>query len=98
MPPKSNLPLLAQSLYLLLELYHDLNSQDLPEYFEDCNAVFLGDGAGAQGLVGKYLRWEKEELMGDVSKSNFGLTWIATILQGICYIEHFLTYSPSLTC
>ena len=39
---------LSHTLYLLLELFHDFNSQDLPEAFEDNIAVLMG-------LLHKYL-------------------------------------------
>jgi len=70
---------LSQSLLLLVELYHDLNCQDFPEYFEDNNALFMGDASlggapspAAYGLLGKYLRWEIPELMGEVSRTQRG--------------------------
>ena len=33
--------ILSHTLYLLLELFHDFNSQDLPEAFEDNISVFM---------------------------------------------------------
>lgn len=34
-------------------------------------ALFFGNpGAGDPGLLGKYLRWDREELRGDVSPSS----------------------------
>jgi exportin-2 (importin alpha re-exporter) len=74
LPGTTTVQEVAQSLQLLVELYHDLNCQDFPEYFEDHNAEFMGDvalaGSGDPagfGLLGKYLRWELPELMGSVS-------------------------------
>jgi hypothetical protein len=75
LPGSTTISELAQSLHLLIELYHDLNCQDFPEYFEDHNALFMGDvnqtGTGspsAFGLLGKYLRWEVPEIMGEVGQ------------------------------
>lgn len=46
-PSYHNLPLaqrvqLAQAMILLTQIYHDLNSQDLPPFFEDNNNEFMG--------------------------------------------------------
>ncbi|GHJ89066.1 hypothetical protein NliqN6_5468 [Naganishia liquefaciens] len=74
LPAGTSLAELAQTLLLLLELFHDFTCQDLPQFFEDNLNVFMGDankaGAGTAtgeefGLIGKYLRWEKPELLGD---------------------------------
>lgn len=77
LPPNVTILQVAQTLHLLIELYHDLNSQDFPEYFEDNNAAYMGDVAGvdggnpnAYGLIGKYLRWSVPELMGEVSVTS----------------------------
>ena len=69
LPANSSLPLLAESLLLLTELFHDLSSQDLPPFFEDHLNEFMGaEGQGATGgWLLKYLSWEREELKGDVS-------------------------------
>lgn len=68
LPPTASLQNLAQSLLLLLQIFYDLNAQDLPEFFEDNLAVFFGNPeVGDPGLLGKYLRWDREELRGDVS-------------------------------
>jgi exportin-2 (importin alpha re-exporter) len=74
LPGKTTVQELSQSLILLIELYHDLNCQDFPEYFEDHNVLFMGDAnltgsssPSAYGLLGKYLRWEVPEIMGEVS-------------------------------
>jgi exportin-2 (importin alpha re-exporter) len=69
---KSSLPILAETVQLLLELFHDLSSQDLPPFFEDNIGVFMGNaGTGEQGLLLKYLTWEPEQLKGDVGVSRF---------------------------
>lgn len=68
LPPNASLPLLAQSVLLLTQLFHDLCSQDLPPFFEDRMGDFMGDAAtGKEGWLRKYLSWDKAELRGDVS-------------------------------
>ncbi|WVR05966.1 hypothetical protein IAU60_002994 [Kwoniella sp. DSM 27419] len=64
LPATSSLPLLAQTLLLLVQLFHDLSSQDLPPYFEDHMSDFMGGGE-QQGWLRKYLDWERDELKGD---------------------------------
>jgi len=64
------MPILAQTLLLLTQLYYDLNSQDLAPFFEEHLGDFMGDPAsGKQGWLRKYLDWERPELKGDVSGS-----------------------------
>jgi exportin-2 (importin alpha re-exporter) len=63
LPPNSSLPQLAQALTLLVELFHDLSSQDLPPFFEDHMGDFMG-GSG-DGWLRKYLSWERDELKGE---------------------------------
>ncbi|KAI5449860.1 importin-alpha export receptor [Naganishia albida] len=74
LPTGTSLQELAQTLLLLLELFHDFTCQDLPEFFEDNLNVFMGDVSKASagtatgeefGLIGKYLRWERPELLGE---------------------------------
>ena len=68
LPAGSSVPLLAQSLLLLIQLFHDLSAQDLPPFFEENMAVFMGDpGQGKEGWLRKYLSWERGEIKGDVS-------------------------------
>lgn len=43
--------ILAKSLLLMVQIYYDLNCQDIPEYFEDHLAEFMT-------LLHKYLTWE----------------------------------------
>lgn len=71
LPGTTTIKELAESVLLLVELYHDLNCQDFPEFFEDHNVEFMGDANSANpsnpesyGLLGKYLRWEVPELLG----------------------------------
>ena len=55
----------------MTELYHDLNSQDLPPFFEEHLDDFMGnEAAGKEGWLRKYLSWEHPELKGDVSTSE----------------------------
>ncbi|WVQ82556.1 hypothetical protein IAT38_004685 [Cryptococcus sp. DSM 104549] len=63
LPANSSLPLLAQTLLLLVQLFHDLSSQDLPPFFEDHMEEFMG--GAQQGWLRKYLDWEVPELKGD---------------------------------
>jgi exportin-2 (importin alpha re-exporter) len=65
---KASLPILAEAVQLLLELFRDLSSQDLPPYFEENLGDYMGNSAtGEKGLILKYLTWEPAELKGDVS-------------------------------
>ncbi|KAK1926751.1 putative importin-alpha export receptor [Papiliotrema laurentii] len=64
--PNASLSLLAQSVLLLTQLFHDLVSQDLPPFFEERLGDFMGDQAsGKEGWLRKYLSWERAELKGD---------------------------------
>ncbi|WRT64247.1 uncharacterized protein IL334_001178 [Kwoniella shivajii] len=58
LPANSSLQLLSQTLILLVQLFHDLSSQDLPPFFEDHMDEFMG-------WLRKYLDWERDELKGD---------------------------------
>lgn len=60
LPPTSSVQLLAQALLLLIQLFHDLSSQDLPPFIEDNMSTYMG-------WLLKYLSWERPELKGDVS-------------------------------
>lgn len=60
LPPNSSVPLLAQALLSLIQLFHDLSSQDLPPFIEDNMSAYMG-------WLLKYLSWERPELKGDVS-------------------------------
>ena len=46
---------LSRTLLLLLQIFYDLNSQDLPEFFED-------NIAATMALLHKYLTWTRPEL------------------------------------
>ena len=57
----------------MVQLFHDLSSQDLPPFFEENMTVFMGDpsiGNGGDGWLRKYLSWEREDLKGAVSASR----------------------------
>ncbi|BEJ11174.1 hypothetical protein CspHIS471_0105960 [Cutaneotrichosporon sp. HIS471] len=58
LPPNSSAPLLAQALLSLIQLFHDLSSQDLPPFIEDHMSQYMG-------WLLKYLSWERPELKGD---------------------------------
>jgi len=80
LPPNASIPVLAQTLLLLTQLFYDLNSQDLAPFFEEHLSDFTGDpAAGKQGWLRKYLDWERPELKGDVSEDR--LPWDRTDTQ-----------------
>lgn len=70
------LTILARSLTLLIKIYYDLNCQDLPEFFEDNLATFMG-------LFEKYLVYQNPLLVTDDEEEEGPLEQIKT---GICYI------------
>ncbi|CAD6568832.1 MAG: importin-alpha export receptor [Tremellales sp. Tagirdzhanova-0007] len=94
--------LLAQSLLLLVQLFHDLSSQDLPPFFEENLNTFMGDpsvGNGGDGWLRKYLSWESDELMGDVDDEAPGP--LQKIRASICeitelYSQKYLDAFPQL--
>lgn len=49
---------LAKSLLLMIQIYYDLNSQDIPEFFEDHLSEFMN-------LFHKYLTWHTPALLPD---------------------------------
>jgi exportin-2 (importin alpha re-exporter) len=96
---------LAQALQLLLQLFHDLNSQDLPPFFEEHMNEFMGDPAASQetdqgrGWLRKYLIWERPELMGDDEEDTPGP--LQKIRASICeiaelYAQRYLEVFPQL--
>jgi len=56
--PKSQQQILAKSLLYMIQIYYDLNCQDIPEYFEDHLQEFMS-------LLHKYLTWEIPYLISD---------------------------------
>lgn len=96
LPPTATVAQLGQTLLLLLQLFYDLTAQDLPEFFEDNLALFLGDGNDV-GLLGKYLRWERPELVGDEDDTT--PSPIDKIRAQICSILELFTlrYSDAFT-
>lgn len=55
LPAPSDPKTLAKSLLLCLQLFFDLNCQDIPEFFEDNQQPFMD-------LLHKYLTWSRPEL------------------------------------
>ncbi|KAF9027107.1 Cse1-domain-containing protein [Hymenopellis radicata] len=57
--PTSNYALVAQSMVLLLEIFHDFTCQDLPPALEDSQAEFFGR---EQGWFHNFMPWDPPEL------------------------------------
>ncbi|ORX36025.1 Cse1-domain-containing protein [Kockovaella imperatae] len=95
LPAGSSIPLLAQSLLLLIQLFHDLSSQDLPPFFEENMGSFMGEQGGREGWLRKYLSWEREELKGDDEDETPGP--LQKIRSSICEIAELyaLKYSDA---
>ena len=70
------LQVLGRSLVLLIKIYYDLNTQDLPEFFEDNLAPFVA-------LFQKYLVYSNPLLTTEDEDEEGILEQIKT---GICYI------------
>ena len=68
---------LGRTLLLLLQLYYDLNCQDVPEFFEDNLAAFMD-------LLHKYLTWSRPELKSDEDDEEAGD--VEKIRSSICEI------------
>ena len=82
----SNVPqlrVLFKTLYLLTEIYHDLNCHDIPEFFVTHLKTFLD-------LLLKYFVYENAQLIGDVSTGP-GKNWRKIHETGhlICPNFHF---------
>ncbi|KAK0469414.1 CAS/CSE protein [Desarmillaria tabescens] len=60
--PTSNYMTLAQSMVLLIEIFHDFTCQDLPPAIEDTHAEFFGT---TQGWFHNFMPWNPQELRGD---------------------------------
>ncbi|GAA5958061.1 hypothetical protein JCM21900_003574 [Sporobolomyces salmonicolor] len=82
--------LVIKTLLLLLQLYHDLNSQDLPEFFEDRLAEFMP-------LLLKYLDYaspfpsedeDEDEEQGDLESAKAEICDIAQ-LYSLRYLDAF---------
>jgi exportin-2 (importin alpha re-exporter) len=52
----------AQAMVLLVDIFYDLTSQDLPPDIEDSHARFFGEN----GLFLRFLAWDPPTLRGDV--------------------------------
>lgn len=93
--PAEQATILHRTLLLLLQLYYDLNSQDLPEFFEDRLAQFMP-------LLLKYLDYtpagaaaaapadedEDDEEMGDLEAAKAEICEIAQ-LYSLRYLDAF---------
>lgn len=73
---------LSKTLLLLLQLFYDLNSQDLPEYFEDNLEPFMN-------LLHKYLTWSRPELVQNDEEEEAGP--LEKIRASICEITQLFT-------
>ncbi|KAI5479889.1 importin-alpha export receptor [Pseudohyphozyma bogoriensis] len=71
--------LLSKTLLLLLQLYHDLNSQDLPEFFEDRLPEFMN-------LLLKYLDWNPSPVAEDEDEEEEEATDLEKIKAEVCDI------------
>lgn len=61
--PPANYALLAQSMVLLVDIFHDFTCQDLPPAIEDAHAEFFAPGTG---WFHAFLAWDPAELKTDV--------------------------------
>ncbi|KDQ12400.1 hypothetical protein BOTBODRAFT_34372 [Botryobasidium botryosum FD-172 SS1] len=68
-PGQPNLPLLAQAMALLLALFYDFTTQDLPPAIEDAHDKFFGN-ATEDGWFLHLLKWDPLELRGDPEDPN----------------------------
>ncbi|GAA96918.1 uncharacterized protein L969DRAFT_96811 [Mixia osmundae IAM 14324] len=73
---------LSRTLLLLLQIFYDLNSQDLPEYFEDHQTAFMT-------LLVKYLDWDRPELHLNEDEDEAGP--LEKIRSSICEIVELYT-------
>lgn len=92
LPPNASLPLLAQALLLLIQIFNDLTFQDLPPFVEDHMASFFGEGDQAGWLL-KYLSWERPELVGDDDDDTPGP--LQKIRSSICEIAQLFAQKYS---
>lgn len=92
--PPAQTALLHKTILLLLEIYHSLNSQDLPEFFEDRLSTFMA-------LLIKYLDYspigapalgsgeeDEEEEAGDLENIKSEICEIAS-LYSLRYLDVF---------
>ncbi|POW09302.1 hypothetical protein PSHT_09204 [Puccinia striiformis] len=94
--PRSDQQTLAKSLLLMIQIYYDLNCQDIPEYFEDHLTEFMN-------LLHKYLTWdipylvseqqaeaddEEEGEAGDLEKIRAGICEVVE-LYSLRYLDVF---------
>ncbi|KAK0446106.1 CAS/CSE protein [Armillaria borealis] len=88
--PTSNYMTLAQSMVLLIEIFHDFTCQDLPPAIEDTHAEFFGT---TQGWFHNFMPWNPQELRGDADDPTPSLpSQIKTRILEI--VELFLKLYP----
>lgn len=63
LPSPADPQTLARTLLLLLQIFYDLNSQDIPEFFED-------NVEACMSLLHKYLTWSRPELISQDSDDD----------------------------
>jgi exportin-2 (importin alpha re-exporter) len=78
--PPAPVPVVAHTLYLLLEVFYDFNSQDLPEFFEDNIETFMS-------FLHKYLTWSHPALVQGVDEDDEEEGELERIRGTICEIS-----------
>lgn len=61
----ANLPVVAQTMALLIDIYYDFTCHDLPPAIEDAHVEFFGP----EGYFHTFIKWDNEALKGEVSTS-----------------------------
>lgn len=82
MPSPADPTTLSRTLLLLLQIFYDLNCQDLPEFFET-NIV------PCMALLHKYLTWSRPELVSDDDEDEAGP--LEKVRASICEIAQLYT-------
>lgn len=65
LPAKPTAETIAQAMVVMLNLFYDLASQDLPPTLEDSHAEFFGPG---KGMFVRFLAWDPQELQTDADE------------------------------
>lgn len=84
LPSPADPKTLSRTLLLLLQLFYDLNSQDVPEFFEDNVEAFMG-------LLHKYLTWSRPELVTPDDDDEEEAGPLEKIRASICEIAELYT-------